>query len=56
MEAVNTLLKQLNTELQDKNKLLHELLENYKEKVVSFKYSNKISSERKEHSNQKYIY
>ena len=33
MVAENTLLKQLNKELQDKNKLLHELLENYKEKV-----------------------
>ena len=30
MIAEKTLLKQLNKELQDKNKLLHELLEKYK--------------------------
>ena len=37
MVVENTLLKQLNKELQDKNKLLHELLENYKKKVIELK-------------------
>ena len=41
MVAENTLLKQLNKELQDKNKLLYELLENYKEKVIDNKFTKK---------------
>ena len=41
MVADNTLLKQLNKELQDKNKLLHQLLENYKEKVIDNQFTKK---------------
>ena len=41
MVAENTLLKQLNKKLQDKNKLLHELLENYKEKVIDNQFTKK---------------
>ena len=39
MVAENTLLKQLNKELQDKNKLLQELLEKYKEKIKDNQFS-----------------
>ena len=45
MVAENTLLKQLNKELQDKNKLLHELLENYKEKVIDNQFTKKSFAE-----------
>ena len=45
MVAENTLLKQLNKELQDKNKLLHELLENYKKKVIDNQFTKKSFAE-----------
>ena len=45
MVAENTLLKQLNKELQDKNKLLHELLENYKGKVTDNRFTKKSFAE-----------
>ena len=43
--AENTLLKQLNKELQDKNKQLHELLEKYKEKVTDNQFSKNSFAE-----------
>ena len=45
MVAENTLLNQLNKELQDKNKLVHELLEKYKEKVTDNQFSKKSFAE-----------
>ena len=39
--AEHTLLKPLNKELQDKNKLLHELLEKYKEEVRDNQFTKK---------------
>ena len=57
MVAENTLLKQLNKELQDKNKLLYELLENYKEKVIDDQFTKKsfaeVTKEKKYKYNQK---
>ena len=45
MVAENTILKQLNNELQDKNKLLHELLEVYKEKETDNHFTKKSFAE-----------
>lgn len=45
MAAEHTLLKQLNKELQDKNKLLHELLEKYKEKEADNQFTRKAYAE-----------
>ena len=44
--AEHTLLKQLNIELQDKNKLLHELFSKYKEKKKQITNSLKNLSQR----------
>ena len=43
--AEHTLLKQLNKDLQDKNKLLHELLEKYKEKETENQFTKKSFAE-----------
>ena len=57
MVAENTLLKQLNKELQVKNKLLHELLENYKEKVIDNQFTKKsfaeVTKEKNTNTNKK---
>ena len=45
MVADNTLLKQLNKDLQDKNKLLHEFLERYKEKETDNQFTKKSFAE-----------
>ena len=54
MVAENTLLKQLNKELQDKNELLHELLENFKEKVTDNQFIKKSFSEVTKEKKYKY--
>ena len=43
--AEHTLLNQLHKELQDKNKLLHELLEKYKDKVTDNQFTKKSFAE-----------
>ena len=45
MVAEHTLLKQLNKELQDRNKLLYELLKKYKEKVTDSQITKKSFAE-----------